>query len=109
MVSNLNNFESQIKKPTCYKNQENPTCVDLVLKNRPSSFQHNNVFETGISIFHLQIASQFKMDFQNILAKVKAYCNYKTNDNIKFRDDVINLPVDQFDVNNFKEAIFNII
>ena len=60
-------------------------------------------------MFHLQIASQFKMDFQRILPKVKAYCNCKTNDNIKFRDDVINLVVDQIDVNNFKEAIFNII
>ena len=109
MVSNLNSFESSIKKPTCYNNQENPTCIDLVLKNRPSSFQHSNVFEAGISIFHLQIASQFKMDFQRILPKVKAYCNCKTNDNIKFCDDVINLVVDQIDVNNFKEAIFNII
>ena len=28
---------------------------------------------------------------------------------LKFRDDVSNLAVDQFDVYNFKEAIFNII
>ena len=84
--------------------------------NRPSSFQHSNVFETGISTVHLQIAEQFKMDFQKKLPKVKAYCNYKKKknknkkkDNIKVRDDVSNLAVDQFDVNNFKEAIFIII
>ena len=45
--------------------------------NRPSSFQHSNVFETGISTVHLRIAEQFKMDFQKKLPKVKAYCNYK--------------------------------
>ena len=32
----------------------------------------------------------------------------KKKDNIKFRDVVNNLAVDQFDVYNFKEAIFNI-
>ena len=31
------------------------------------------------------------------------------NDNIKFCDDVSNLALDQFDVNNFKKAIFSII
>ena len=55
-------------------------------------------------IFHLQNAEQLKK-----LPKVKAYCNYQKNDNIKFHFDVSNLAVDQFDVNNFKEAIFNII
>ena len=51
------------------------------------------------------------MDFQKNLPNVKAYCNYKKKkkDNIKFRDVVNNLAVDQFDVYNFKEAIFNII
>ena len=31
------------------------------------------------------------------------------NDNFKFCDDVSNLALDQFDVNNFKKAIFSII
>ena len=57
----LNNLESLISKPTCYKNHENPTCIDLILTNRPGYFQHNNVFETGISDFHLLIVTQLKM------------------------------------------------
>ena len=39
----LNFLESLIKKPTCYKNHENPTCIDLILTNRPGYFQHSNV------------------------------------------------------------------
>ena len=31
----VNNIESLINKPTCYKNHENPTCINLVLTNRP--------------------------------------------------------------------------
>ena len=33
----LNNLESLIKKPTCYKNHENPTCIDIILTNIPSN------------------------------------------------------------------------
>ena len=29
----LSSLESLISKPTCYKNHENPTCVDLILTN----------------------------------------------------------------------------
>ena len=60
----LNNLESLIKKPTCYKNHENPTCIDLILTNRPGYFQQKNAFETDISDFHLLIATQLKMGFQ---------------------------------------------
>ena len=59
----LNNVESLISKPTCCKNHENLACIDLILTNRPSYFQHSNVFETVISDFHLLIVTQLKMDF----------------------------------------------
>ena len=52
------------------------------------------------------------MDFQKKIQEVKAYFNYKKKKKkttLKFRDDVSNLAVGQFDVYNFKEAIFNII
>ena len=57
----LNNLESLVKKPTCYKNYENPTCIDLILTYRLGYFQHSDVFETGISDLHLPIATQLKI------------------------------------------------
>ena len=51
------NLESLIKKLTYYKIHENPTCVDLILTNRPGCFQHSNVFQTGISDFNLLIVT----------------------------------------------------
>ena len=48
----LSNLESLIKKPTCYKSHENPTCIDLILTNKPGYFRRSNVFETEISDFH---------------------------------------------------------
>ena len=63
----LNKLESLISKPACYKNHENPTFVYLILTNRPGDFQHSNVFETGISGFHLLLAAQRKIGFQKKL------------------------------------------
>ena len=61
---NLNCLESLIQKPTCYKNPSQPTCIDLILTNRPSYFQHSEVFETNLSDFHLLTVTEFKMNFQ---------------------------------------------
>ena len=105
---NLDNLESLISKPPCYINHENPTCIDLILTNRPDYLQHSNVFETDISDFHLLIATQLKMGFQKKLPKIITYRDYKKFGNIKFRDDVNNFAFDQFEVSNFKETIFNI-
>ena len=35
----LSILESLIKKRTCYKNHKNPTCIDLILTNRPGYFK----------------------------------------------------------------------
>ena len=43
---NTFNFGSLIAEPTCYKNPENPSCIDLILTNRPRSFQDSSMFET---------------------------------------------------------------
>ena len=62
---NLNCLESLIQKPTCYKNPSQPTCIDLILTNWPSYFQHSEVFETNLSDFHLLTVTELKMNFQN--------------------------------------------
>ena len=104
----LNNIEILISKPTCYKNHENSKSIDLILTNRSCYLQHSNVFETGISDFHLLFATQLKMGFQEKLPKTIIYLDYKKFDYAKFCDDVKNFTFDQFDVSNFKETIFNI-
>ena len=44
-------LRSLITEPTCYKNPENPTCIDLILANDPFSFQNSCVLGTGLSDF----------------------------------------------------------
>ena len=44
------NLKSLIKQPTCYKNPDNPTCIDLLLTNAPSNFQSICCLETCCQI-----------------------------------------------------------
>ena len=81
----LNNLRSLIDQPTCYKNPHKPTCIDLILNNRPNYFQQNNVMEIGLSDFHMTVVTQLKIEFQNLKPHIVAYRNYKHFDNEKFR------------------------
>ena len=40
------------KDKTCFKNPINPTCIDLMITNRPKSFQGSAVIKTGLSDSH---------------------------------------------------------
>ena len=46
------NLKSLVKQKTCFKNPDNPSCIDLILTNSPRSFQVSSVFETGLFDFY---------------------------------------------------------
>ena len=41
-----------IKKYTCFKNPQNPSCIDLIITNKPRNFKGSMTIETGLSDFH---------------------------------------------------------
>ena len=41
------NLTSLIKQPTCFKNPEKPSFIDLILTNKPKLFQSTCLIETG--------------------------------------------------------------
>ena len=59
------NLTSLIKQPACYKNPNNPTCIDLILSNTPRSFQSTGVTEKGLSDFHLMTLTVTKKALEN--------------------------------------------
>ena len=95
-----------IQKPTCYKNPSQPTCIDLILTNRPSYFQHSEVFETNLSDFHLLTVTELKMNFQKQKPKIIAYRDYKKFDNNAFRHDIQKCTFNTADLKTFKETVF---
>ena len=53
----LNDLTNLVDEPTCYKNSDKPTCIDLILTNYPNFFQQNSVFEKGLSEFHMMVVT----------------------------------------------------
>ena len=44
------NLKHLIKDKTCFKNPTKPTCIDLIVTNRPKCFQDTVVFKNQIFI-----------------------------------------------------------
>ena len=78
-----------IREPTCYKNLEKPSCIDLILTNEPHSFQNSGVIETGISGFHRMTVTVTKMTFQKLKPRIINYRDYKFFDNVRYRNDLL--------------------
>ena len=76
--SKVNNLKSLSKEPTCFKNPNNLSCIDLFLKNRPRYFQIRFTIETGISDFHKLFVTVLKMFYKKQKPKIIQYRNYKT-------------------------------
>ena len=73
-----------MKHPTCFKNPENPSCIDLQLTNKPLSFQTTTVIEIRLSDFHNMIVAVMKMHFPKMKPRDIRYRKYKTFNNDAF-------------------------
>ena len=71
------NLKNIVQKPTCYKNIENPSCIDLILTNRNKSFHRTTTIETGISDFHKLVLTVLKSHFKKSPPNVVTYREYK--------------------------------
>ena len=83
------NLTSMINKPTCHKNPDKPTCIDLILTDCPGSFQNSCVIETGLSDFHTMIVTVIKTFYRRIEPRVINYLDYKSFSNEGFRESLL--------------------
>ena len=77
-----------IKQPTCFKNPENPSCIDLFLTNRPWRFCSCYVIETGLSDFNIMTVSVMKMHYKKLSQKIIHYRDHKKFSNRNFVNSV---------------------
>ena len=82
------NFKNFVKKPTCYKNPDNPSCIDLFLPNRPITFQCTTTIGTGISDLHKLVVAVLKNFYKKQRPKIIHYRSYKNFENDNFRQDL---------------------
>ena len=73
-----------VKHTNCFKNLENPSCIDFLLTSKPLTFQTTTVIETGLSDFHKIIVVVMKMHFPKMKPRVIRYQKYKIFNNDAF-------------------------
>ena len=102
----LYKLKNLVREPTCFKNPDNPSCIDLLLTNCSRSFQDTQVIETGLSDFHKMNLTVLKMYFTKQKHETIFYRNYKTFDNLNFQE-ALNRELMKYDVNNIDYEIFH--
>ena len=80
------NLTNLIEQPTCFRNPEKPSCIDLIFTNRPKSFQSTCIIETGLSDFHRMTVSVLKMHFRKIPPRIISYRDYSNYHNANFKN-----------------------
>ena len=78
------------RNPTCYKNQNNPSCIDHILTNSPKSFFKTETVFTGLSDFHKLVLSVFKLHFSKAKAKEISYRDFRAFKENNFNRDLQN-------------------
>ena len=79
------NLKNLIKEHTCFKNPVNPTSIDLMLTNRPKSFQNSQTIETGLSDHHKMTLSVLKISVPKQAPVLIKYRDYKHYDSQLFQ------------------------
>ena len=108
-------LKSLIKEPICYKNPSKPSYIDLTLTNKPRSFHHSCVIETGLSDFHKMTVTVMKTFFEKLQQRVVNYRDYKYFENDRLRTDLLskfgkaNVEKKENGLNNLRSACKRIL
>ena len=51
VICNTYNSKNSVNETTCFKNIDNPSCIDLIITNKPLYFKKTSVIETVKSDF----------------------------------------------------------
>ena len=81
------NLTNIIKEKTCFKNLNNPSFTDLIILDRPKSFQNSMGIEIGLSDFHKKCATVMKMYYSK-QKPIIHYCKFKDFNNDSFVVDI---------------------
>ena len=83
-----NDLTNIVYDNTCFKNPENPTCIDLFLTNFLRSFQNTTAVTTGLSDFHKMTVTVLKNNLCKPKPKTVYYRCYKTFYSNVFRKEL---------------------
>ena len=64
------NLHNLINEPTCYRNLNNPSSIDIILTNRKHSFENSTTVETGLSDHHKMIITMMRENLKRKIPKL---------------------------------------
>ena len=105
----LYNLMCLIKEPTCFKNADKPSCIDLILTNRPKCFQNSSAFETGLSDFHKLTVTVLKTSFRKMPPKIIKYRSYKNFSPANFHQELCLINMQNTSNDIFVSAVMEIL
>ena len=79
-----------------FKNPSAPSCIDLIITNRPKTFQNFMVIETDLSDFHKMRITVIKMYYSKQKSIIIYYCEFKDFHNDSFIKDLPTLLAKSF-------------
>ena len=77
-----------VKEPTCFKNPENPSSIDMFVTNSQGSFQKTTAISTGLSDFHKMIVTVMKTTYPKVDPIIKYYRNFSKCNVKDFEQDL---------------------
>ena len=84
----LYELRNLIKVPTCFKNAENPSSIDVILTNTKEMFQNSTAIETGISDHHKLVVTVMKVYSEKQKPITVNYRSYKIFEMFNFNDEL---------------------
>ena len=110
---NVYNLSNLVKEPTCFKNPDNPSSIDLFLTNRPKCFQSTMTMKTGISNFHKMVITALKIFYKKQKPKIIHQRNYKTFNNNLFKEELnnelLNTDINNAELVEFTNTVLSIL
>ena len=80
--------KNMVKEPTCFKNPENPSCIDLFITNSYRSFMKTTAVSTGLSDFHKMTVTVMKSTFPRAEPKTVRYRDFSKYKKDQFGEDL---------------------
>ena len=113
MFCNQYELKSLNKAPTCYKNIDNPSCIDLILTNSAKSFKSTCTIETDLSDFHKLVVTVLNEKHERMPPKFIQYRNYKKFDyaifNNNLRKQTKNLNFSELDFATIRKIFIEVL
>ena len=104
-------LENMVKKSACFKNPAKPTCIELIITNKPGMFQNAQTYETGLSDFYKLVVSAMKLKYKKRPPRMIKYRDYKNFSHEHFKNSLHEKLTNntELDYNSFEEIVLNLL